>query len=214
MDASQIEHEVVAALEDRVAIVRRCWRFDIAGGFNRKWRLELPQALACAAGSYWCSRRSRRSVRRPARCRAPRSASGARRASDVSSSSGPSSKGHSRTPSESPRPHPPDSLRARAVREAQILDTAIERAIKEEAARRSERELAEPSLLGRLRTAMREEPESALGTVADLAGAGEPSPQAAGDRSTRALSHGNGERLSGWLRGMAGEQNDEPLAMF
>ncbi|MCB1057344.1 MAG: hypothetical protein KDD11_17730, partial [Acidobacteria bacterium] len=32
-------------------VVKRWWGFETAGGFNRKWRLELPQARALAAGS-------------------------------------------------------------------------------------------------------------------------------------------------------------------
>ncbi len=35
----------------RVTLCRLRWAFDLAGGFNQKWRMELPQARTVAAGS-------------------------------------------------------------------------------------------------------------------------------------------------------------------
>ncbi|MCS6954355.1 MAG: hypothetical protein NZM33_16035 [Bryobacteraceae bacterium] len=37
----------------------RCWGFEVAGGFNQKWGLELPQALAVRAGSVWMAHAQR-----------------------------------------------------------------------------------------------------------------------------------------------------------
>ena len=36
---------------NRATVARKRWNFETIGGFNRKWRLELPQVLAVAAGS-------------------------------------------------------------------------------------------------------------------------------------------------------------------
>ncbi|NTW87849.1 MAG: hypothetical protein HGB26_01710 [Desulfobulbaceae bacterium] len=36
---------------NRVEVVRKVWVFEAVGGFNRKWRLELPQTLAVSSGS-------------------------------------------------------------------------------------------------------------------------------------------------------------------
>lgn len=38
-------------LDDLATVIRQRWAFEHVGGFNRKWRLELPQALAVSAGS-------------------------------------------------------------------------------------------------------------------------------------------------------------------
>jgi CRISPR-associated protein Csx10 len=38
-------------LDDLATVIRQRWAFEPVGGFNRKWRLELPQALAVSAGS-------------------------------------------------------------------------------------------------------------------------------------------------------------------
>lgn len=38
------------------AIERRCWSFETVGSFNRKWRLEVPQARAATAGSVFVLR--------------------------------------------------------------------------------------------------------------------------------------------------------------
>jgi CRISPR-associated protein Csx10 len=35
----------------KVAVERRCWAFETVGSFNKKWRLEVPQATAVCSGS-------------------------------------------------------------------------------------------------------------------------------------------------------------------
>jgi len=52
IDPTALEHEVVRLFDSKVQVKRRCWRFEIVSGFNRKWRLDTPQALAVAAGSF------------------------------------------------------------------------------------------------------------------------------------------------------------------
>ena len=51
VDPAALPAELEAALGQRARVVRRCWSFSVAGGFNSKWKLELPQALCAASGS-------------------------------------------------------------------------------------------------------------------------------------------------------------------
>lgn len=218
MDPSQFEREIVARLEDRVAIIRRRWRFDLAGGFNRKWRLELPQVLACAAGSVLVLKATA-PIPFADLLAVEHAGLGERRAEGFGRLvflQAPVQRLALRTPSASARPaptgQPPDLVR---FVEARILDSAIERAIKEETVRlaRSAKASPSPSLLGRLRTAMRQEPESALGTLRTwLAQEGDHRLKRPAMDQLERCRIGNGERLSGWLREMAGGQSDQPLA--
>lgn len=49
IDPAALEHELRKRLG--VTVERCCWAFETVGSFNRKWRLEVPQAWAVAAGS-------------------------------------------------------------------------------------------------------------------------------------------------------------------
>jgi CRISPR-associated protein Csx10 len=49
IDPAALEHEIRKRLG--VTVERRCWAFEAVGSFNRKWRLEVPQAWAVAAGA-------------------------------------------------------------------------------------------------------------------------------------------------------------------
>jgi CRISPR-associated protein Csx10 len=51
VDPGALPEELVARLGGRVKVLRRRCAFTMVGGFNRYWGLELPQALAVAAGS-------------------------------------------------------------------------------------------------------------------------------------------------------------------
>ncbi|HEX9733123.1 MAG TPA: hypothetical protein VGG06_14185 [Thermoanaerobaculia bacterium] len=50
-DPAALLGHVREKLAGRAEPLRHRWSFEVTGGFNRKWRLELPQALAVAAGS-------------------------------------------------------------------------------------------------------------------------------------------------------------------
>jgi CRISPR-associated protein Csx10 len=50
-DPRSIETEVLNALGAGVSIKQRFFSFATAGGYNNKWRLQLPQAMALEAGS-------------------------------------------------------------------------------------------------------------------------------------------------------------------
>ncbi len=49
LDPMALDEELAALLP--VDIERRCWAFETVGSFNRKWRLEVPQAPAVKAGA-------------------------------------------------------------------------------------------------------------------------------------------------------------------
>jgi CRISPR-associated protein Csx10 len=51
LDPEALPLELVEALGGQVEVERRFWGFEVLGGFNRKWRLEVPQALAVAGGA-------------------------------------------------------------------------------------------------------------------------------------------------------------------
>jgi CRISPR-associated protein Csx10 len=51
IDPSSLPKLFESRLGGRVTLCRLRWAFDLVGGFNQKWRLELPQARSVAAGS-------------------------------------------------------------------------------------------------------------------------------------------------------------------
>jgi CRISPR-associated protein Csx10 len=51
IDPAALPELFVARLGGRATLQRIRWAFDLTGGFNQKWRLELPQARTVAAGS-------------------------------------------------------------------------------------------------------------------------------------------------------------------
>lgn len=50
LDPAAVAHEL-RQRGLKAAIDRRCWSFETVGSFNKKWRLEVPQATAASAGS-------------------------------------------------------------------------------------------------------------------------------------------------------------------
>ena len=51
IDPAALEQELCSLLDGAAIVERRRHAFEVVGGFSQKWRLELPQALAVAAGS-------------------------------------------------------------------------------------------------------------------------------------------------------------------
>lgn len=51
VDPAALEDAFLRLFDNRVEIVRKRWSFDVIGGFNRKWRMEVPQAMVVSAGS-------------------------------------------------------------------------------------------------------------------------------------------------------------------
>jgi len=51
IDPSALQHELERRLDDAAKVKRTRWASEIVGAFNQKWRLEVPQAQAVAAGA-------------------------------------------------------------------------------------------------------------------------------------------------------------------
>uniref|UniRef100_A0A7C4MKJ4 CRISPR-associated RAMP protein Csx10 n=1 Tax=Desulfatirhabdium butyrativorans TaxID=340467 RepID=A0A7C4MKJ4_9BACT len=51
IDPTALVELIERQLGNRATLVRKRWSFEPIGGFNRKWRLEVPQVLAVSAGS-------------------------------------------------------------------------------------------------------------------------------------------------------------------
>lgn len=51
IDPSVLPEELLCHLSGAAEVVRIRWAFETLGGFNQKWRLEVPQALGVAAGA-------------------------------------------------------------------------------------------------------------------------------------------------------------------
>jgi len=219
LDPSRLVSELEEALGGRAEVIARRWAFERVGGFNRKWRLETPQALACAAGSVLVLRaRDRipvadlRAVEdeglgerrveglgrvifldRPQKLRVLRASPG--------------------TETPAPMGEAPELVR---FAEERILDAAVARTIEEEAARfaRDAKSLPTPALLGRLRNALRASPEAALQTLVTWL-----DPEAPEDERLRrpAMDQldrcrlSDGKRLADWLLTMARGEDDAML---
>lgn len=55
-DPSYIVHELVESLGNRAEVVSKFWAFGRIGGYNRRWRLPRPQLPTCLAGSVFVLR--------------------------------------------------------------------------------------------------------------------------------------------------------------
>jgi CRISPR-associated protein Csx10 len=219
LDPSRLVSELEEALGGQAEVLARRWAFEHVGGFNRKWRLETPQASACAAGSLLVLRaRDRIPV---ADLRAVEDAGlGERRVEGfgrvifldqpqrqqilrVSPS----------TETLAPMREPPELVR---FAEERILDAAVARTIEEEAARlaRDAKSPLTPALLGRLRNALRASPEAALETLVTWLGPATPEDgrlrRPAMDQLDRCRLS-DGKRLADWLLTMAKGEGDAML---
>jgi CRISPR-associated protein Csx10 len=219
LDPSRLVSELEEALGGGAEIVARRWTFERVGGFNRKWRLETPQALGCAAGSMLVFRaRDRIPV---AQLREVEDAGlGERRVEGfgrVVFFDRPRKRRVLRVSPSTETPAPmgeaPELVR---FAEERILDAAVARTIEEEAARlaRDAKSTPTPALFGRLRNALRASPEAALQTLVTWLG-----PEAPGDGRLRrpAMDQldrcrlSNERRLAGWLLTMARGEDDAIL---
>jgi len=170
LDPSHLVFELEEALGGRAEVLVHRWAFEYMGGFNRKWRLETPQALACAAGSVLVLR-ARESISLT-RLRAVEDAGlGERRVEGfgrVVFFDRPQRQRVLR-PAHRVKTHPPTGEAPEVVlfAEERILEAALSRAIEEEAARlaRDAKSPPTPALLGRLRNVLRASPKTALQTL-------------------------------------------------
>jgi CRISPR-associated protein Csx10 len=51
VDPAYLADDILHLLGSRAKVVRRFCSYGVSGGFNRKWRLEIPQSFVCKAGS-------------------------------------------------------------------------------------------------------------------------------------------------------------------
>ena len=221
LDPTYLADEIVDRLGGRAEVIRRRWAFQSVGGFNRKWRMEIPQALGCTAGSVVVLQATQRipvddllalehagfgehrveGLGRVVFLEAPTRTLVLRAAATDNSPP--------------PLGNPPDLVR---FAEARIVEAALQRAIQEAAtrlARSAELPLPSASLLGRLRNAMRAEPKAALATLQEWL-APERSDRLkrlAMDQLDRCrIRIVTSQRLSAWLRATAEEGGDHDLA--
>ncbi len=224
IDPTRLEAEVVAALAsgdageepmDRVRVLGRCWAFEVVGGFNRKQRVEVPQALACVGGSVLVLEATA-PIPLADLLAVEHAGLGERRAEGfgrVAFLEKPTEAVVLRRPPMArvgpPTADPPEL--ARFV-EWRILDRVVQRVIAEEAARLAEPAKPRPtaSLIARLRNALRQEPAAALGTLRDWC-AQEGSARLrrpAMDQLERCRIGSSSERLSDWVRKLTRERAD------
>lgn len=219
LDPTHLASEVVEQLGGRAEVVHRRWSFQLVGGFNRKWRLEVPQALACAAGSVLVLKATSW-IPFPDLVAVEHAGLGERRVEGLGRVvflEAPPQTLVLRTPSaaepKAPEGTPPELVR---FAEARIVDATVDRVIQEEAARlaRSAKSIPSTSLLGRLRNVMRAEPERALTTVQTwLAPNGAPRnrlKRPAMDQLERCRI-GADQRLSAWLRATAADDGGQDV---
>jgi len=216
LDPFCLHTELADRLGGRVETVRRRWTFELVGGFNRKWRLEIPQAAACAGGSVLVLLAKER-VPLDALLAVEHDGLGERRVEGFGrlvflGAAEPTIVLRRPTRQRSSRQAgaPPEVVR---WAEHRVIDAAVSRVIHEEAARLARDAKGPPSrsLLGRLRNAMRAEPAVALQTVCawmdERAGSGQAGSahhlrRPAMDQLDRCQLAGR-QQLSAWLRDMA-----------
>jgi CRISPR-associated protein Csx10 len=215
LDPACFDAEVADRLGGRAEVIRRRWAFESIGGFNRKWRLQIPQTVACAAGSVLVLR-ARQRIPLDDLLAAEHDGLGERRVEGFGRLvflGAPEREIVLRTPARGrasiPASVPPELVRQA---EARIIDAALSRVIQEEAARlaRGAIHLPSRSLLGRLRNAMRAEPAVAIQTMRRWLGEREGSGRTdaahvlrrpAMDQLDRCRLTGR-QQLSTWLRSM------------
>jgi len=213
LDPTYLEHEIVNACSGRIRVVRRRWAFEPTGGFNRKWRLEIPQALACAAGSVLVLE-AKAAISFSDLLAIEHAGLGERRVEGFGRMvflQPPTQRVVLRTPASTRQTislpdAPPPLIR---LAEARILTEALSRNIAIEAARLTSRVTSPPtpSLLGRLRTVFRGSPESGLRTLRRWLVRNEQDPESkpelrrpALDQLERCRIGDDGRSLASWLR--------------
>jgi len=217
IDSSHVTTEIMEAFAGRVEVIRRRWGFERVGGFNRKWRIELPQVLACAAGSVLVLRTTT-PIPFADLLAVEHAGIGERRVEGfgrVLYLEAPAPTLVLRRPSptapQAPIGDPPEVVR---FAEARILDSAVARAIDQEAARlaRSAKSSPAPALLGRLRNVMQAAPETALETLRTwLSQQGRARLKRPAMDQIERCRIGESQRLASWLRAMAGGQDSHGL---
>jgi len=221
VDPAVVEEELEQLLGLRAKVVRKRWHFELIGGFNRKWRLELPQARAVAGGSVFVLE-AKEEIPLSAILRFEHEGIGER----LNEGFGrmlflaPPIKSVRVTIPAPKDPRKPEVGPTELVHfiERRILQNAVFRQIKQEAAviARDSRSIPTASLLGRLRVPLRGDPGVGLATLREWLGEG-----------TSALRHparkqldrcklkvDGGKSLLAWMRDLTAAGNEEAFQLL
>lgn len=219
MDPASLPEVFLSRFGGRVTLHRIRWAFHLAGGFNQKWRLELPQARSVAAGSVLLCQ-ANETIPIDYLLALEHEGIGERR-----------TEGFGRFTFLEP---PVKEVRIQRAARSQVqqpsttapeLVELIERRLLQSAVSREIEQLAltvagsasripTPSLLGRLRVPLRTQPAGALQTLAEWLGSGDHSlRRPAQDQLRRCrINPGTGPlSLAAWLSNLAGEHRWDRL---
>ncbi len=171
IDPAALPEWIERRLGGRAKLIRTRWAFEATGGFNRKWRLELPQALAVSAGSVFVMEATQ-DISVGDLLALENEGLGERREEGYGRFlflDAPFWRFSIQQPKEK-KFFPPESPRAPQLileMEARIVWSHALKKIEQEAASiaRSSQHLPSNSLIGRLRTPLRDTPERAIETL-------------------------------------------------
>jgi CRISPR-associated protein Csx10 len=171
IDPTALAVRLEGLLGDRAELVRRRWSFEPVGAFNRKWRLEVPQVLAVAAGSVFVLG-AKQGIALADLLRIENEGLGERKEEgfgrllflDPPLRTISLPKADERVAKTPPASQPPALVTSI---ERRILEAQLQRKIEQAAAEsvRSTKNLPSNSLIGRLRTPLRGKPEDAIRTL-------------------------------------------------
>jgi CRISPR-associated protein Csx10 len=209
IDPAALEKMIIEALKGHARLTRKRWAFETIGGFNRKWRLETPQALAAAPGSVFVLKANQTIPVDDLR-RIEHDGLGERKEEGYGRMlflDAPIPRIDLRRPTE-PKPESFDGQAPQLVLDIQqrILNAQIQRHIDETAARLIDpgTKLPKNSPIGRLRTALRHDSETAIRTLDEWLGDDKAKqlklPAMKQLDGCRVKTNGNRQRFSDWLR--------------
>ena len=203
----------------RVTLQRIRWAFDLVGGFNQKWRLELPQARAIAAGSVLLFK-AEATIPLDDLLALEHEGIGERRTEGFGRFTFLEAPVQEvrircarRSEAQKPSTTAPELVE---FMERRLLQSAVSREIEQLAltvAGRASR-IPSPSLLGRLRVPLRTQPAGALQTLAEWLGSGDRAlRRPAQDQLRRCrIDPGTGPfSLANWLSNLVGEHRWDRL---
>jgi CRISPR-associated protein Csx10 len=219
IDPASLPEVFLSRFGGRVTLHRIRWAFDVVGGFNQKWRLELPQARSVAAGSVLLFQAEER-IPLDFLLQLEHEGIGERRTEGFGRFTfleAPVQQVRVRRTTRSQVQKP--SLAASDLVEfieRRLLQSAVSREIEHLAltVAGSASRIPTPSLLGRLRVPLRTQPAGALQTLAEWLGSGDHSlRRPAQDQLRRCrINPGTGPlSLAVWLSNLAGEHRWDRL---
>jgi len=213
IDPASLPELFLSRFGGRVTLRRVRWGFDLVGGFNRKWRTELPQAKTVAAGSVMLFRAEEK-IPIDYLLAIEHEGIGERRTEGFGRFTfleAPVQELQIRHPARAQVQKP--SIRAPELvefLECRLLQSAVSREIEQLALTVAGRafRIPSPSLLSRLRVPLRMQPARALQTLTEWLGSGDRAlRRPAQDQLRRCrIDHGSGpSSLVNWLSDLVGD---------